>query len=186
MRKTGYFRQSSSANDEFAPDDADYREPQGTESKRHGPSLKARAVALLSRREHSRLELFRKLAPHAASEEELEQMLDHLARENWQSDERFAQSLVHRQSAKHGTSRILNTLRQHGLDAENLSDLKDNLRETELDRAREVWLKKFGKAPADAKEHARQIRFLASRGFSPELLRTILRDFNDDSPEPTD
>src|SRR5690606_27629100 len=140
------------------------------------PSLKARAVALLSRREHSRQELFRKLSPHAENPEELEQLLDTLARENWQSDERFAQSLVNRTAARQGSSRILNTLRQHGLDAESLSGLEDNLRETELDRAKEVWQKKFGRIPLDAKEHARQLRFLASRGFSPELLRTILRD----------
>ncbi|WP_353171141.1 recombination regulator RecX [Paracandidimonas soli] len=180
MRGTGSFRKPPSADDDFAPDDADFREPGSAAGKRQGPSLKARAVALLSRREHSRQELFRKLAPHAESQEALEQVLDELARENWQSDKRFAQSLVHRQAARQGASRILSTLRQHGLDAESLSELGDSLRETELDRAREVWQKKFGKAPGDAREHARQIRFLASRGFSPELLRTILREADSD------
>ena len=176
MNGSGSFRRSSSADDDFAPDDAAFRDPEQPAPKRPGPSLKARAVSLLSRREHSRQELFRKLAPHAESPEALEQVLDDLARENWQSDERFAHGLVNRQAGRQGASRILSTLRQHGLDADTLSELGDSLRNTELDRAREVWQKKFGKAPEDAREHARQIRFLASRGFSPELLRTILRE----------
>jgi|SRR5690606_1938296 len=176
MHGNSSFRKSTSASDDFAPDDADFRESDSNVSRRQGPSLKARAVALLSRREHSRLELSRKLAPHAESPEALEQVLNDLAQQNWQSDARFAQSLVNRQAARQGSSRILSTLRQHGVDAESLSQLEDNLRSTELERATEVWQKKFGEPPADAKAYARQIRFLASRGFSPELLKRILRE----------
>src|SRR5690606_15489559 len=75
--------------------------------KKKGPSLKARAIAILSRRENSRLELQRKLASHASSPEELQQLLDSLERENWLSNERFAQSLAHRRSATQGANRIV-------------------------------------------------------------------------------
>ncbi len=141
-----------------------------------GPSLKARAIAILSRRENSRLELQRKLAAYARSDDELEQLLNDLERENWLSNERFAQSLVNRRATRQGTSRIVQELRQHGLNDESIAGISQQLRGTEIDRARVVWEKKFGSAPVNAKEYAKQFRFLASRGFSAECLRRILGD----------
>src|SRR5690606_2798808 len=85
------------------------------QQERAGPSLKARAVAMLSRREHSRHELKHKLAVYAKESDDIDSLLDGLARENWQSDERFAQSLVNRRADRKGTQLILNELRQHGL-----------------------------------------------------------------------
>src|SRR3546814_2337183 len=72
-------------------------------------SLKARAVGFLSRREHSRLELERKLAPYAADAAELERVLDQLEREQWLSNQRFAQALVNR-SEEH-TSELQSLMR---------------------------------------------------------------------------
>ncbi|RTZ41115.1 recombination regulator RecX [Candidimonas sp. SYP-B2681] len=148
---------------------------------KRGPSLKARAIAILSRRENSRLELQRKLAAYASCDDELENLLDDLERENWLSNERFAQSLVNRRAARQGTSRIVQELRQHGLGDDSIAGISQQLRSTEVDRARVVWEKKFGSAPADAKEYAKQFRFLASRGFSAECLRRILGDHPQDS-----
>jgi regulatory protein len=150
---------------------------------RLGPSLKARAIAILSRRENSRLELERKLAPHAADALQLQQLLDELERENWLSNERYALSLVNRRASRQGSRRIVQELRQHGLGDEIITRIDEDLRGTELERAREVWVKKFGVAPADAKDYARQFRFLASRGFSAECLRRILGDLSDHSQE---
>ena len=73
---------------------------------RSGLSLRARAVGLLSRREHSRVELARKLSTHAQSPEELNALLDALAKEGWQSDERFVQGFVHRKAGKQGLVKI--------------------------------------------------------------------------------
>lgn len=148
--------------------------------KRAGPSLKARAVAILSRREHSRVELARKLAPHADPEDaaQLQTLLDELERDNWLSNERFAQSLVNRRAGGRGAALVLQELRQHGLADEQLADIRQQLQSTELQRATDAWYKKFGRAPVDAKDHARQLRFLASRGFSGQCLRHILADFN--------
>src|SRR5690606_4254573 len=77
------------------------------QAKRPGPSLKARAVAILSRREHSRQELKQKLAIYADESDDVDSLLDELVRENWQSDERFAQSLVNRRVDRKGTQLIL-------------------------------------------------------------------------------
>lgn len=144
--------------------------------KKKGPSLKARAIGILSRRENSRLELQRKLAPHASSADELEELLSSLERENWLSNERFAQSLVNRRASRQGASRIVQELRQHGVADDDIAKLNQQLRDTEIDRARVVWEKKFGQAPTDAKAYAKQFRFLASRGFSADCLRRILGD----------
>ncbi len=152
--------------------------------KKKGPTLKARAIAILSRRENSRLELRRKLAAHANDPEELEQLLNDLERENWLSNERFAQNLAHRRAARQGANRIVQELRQHDLGDECIAGLAQQLRDTEVQRARAVWEKKFGHPPADAKDYAKQFRFLASRGFSADCLRRILGDLPDELATP--
>jgi regulatory protein len=160
-------------------DDFETLAPAGSEEgprKKKGPSLKARAIAILSRRENSRVELERKLTPHADDPTQLQQVLNDLERENWLSNERFAQNLVHRRAPRQGTARIVQELRQHGLADDAIAALSQGLRGTEVERARAVWQKKFGQPPTDAKDYARQFRFLASRGFSAECLRRILGD----------
>lgn len=147
---------------------------------RGGLSLKARAIAYLSRREHSRVELARKLSAYCDDPAEIEQVLDALQHGNWQSDERFAEAYVQRTSARQGTMRIMQTLRQHGLHDEALGALNKQLQESEAGRARAVWQRKFGELPADAREYARQYRFLASRGFSSECVRRLLGARDDD------
>ncbi|NYT77932.1 recombination regulator RecX [Alcaligenaceae bacterium] len=149
---------------------------QASRSSRAGPSLKARAIGYLSRREHSRTELQRKLLPYAEEPESLEALLNDLERENWLSDQRFAQSLVNRRAERQGTQRIVQELRQHGLPDDAVSRIGEQLRQTELERAQAVWQKKFDQLPADSKEYARQFRFLGSRGFDPETIRRILGD----------
>ncbi len=144
--------------------------------ERVGPSLKARAVAMLSRREYSRHELKHKLAVYAKESDDVDSLLDELARENWQSDERFAQSLVNRRADRKGTQLILNELRQHGLAGDALAQLSADLTDTELERARAVWQRKFGSLPVDARNYAKQYRFLLSRGFSSDSVRRILGD----------
>ncbi|WP_238924118.1 recombination regulator RecX [Achromobacter ruhlandii] len=139
-----------------------------------GPSLKMRAVGYLSRREHARDELARKLAPHAEDPDEVERVLDALEKEGWLSTERFAQSLVHRRASRQGAARIVQELRQHGVDDAQVSELREQLRATEYERALEVWQKRFGARPEDRAAYAKQARFLASRGFAHDVIRRIL------------
>lgn len=143
---------------------------------RPGPSLKARAVAYLSRREHSRLELQRKLSAYCDDPAEIEAVLDDLQRTHWQSDQRYAQAYVHRTAGRQGAQRILGALRQQGVADGQLADLQDTLRTSEPERARAVWQRKFSAPPADARDYARQYRFLAGRGFSSDVIRRLLSD----------
>jgi len=143
-------------------------------------SLRARAVAYLSRREHSRAELAKKLAPHAESDAALQALLDALEREGWQSDARYAQGWVHRKAERYGSARIVHDLRQQGVDAERLTAIQEELRETEPARARAVWAKRFDAPPQNAREYARQARFLAARGFSHDVVRKVLGGADDE------
>ncbi|WP_026638285.1 recombination regulator RecX [Bordetella petrii] len=149
-------------------------------SKPRGPSLKARAVGYLSRREYARNELARKLQPYADDGADIDAVLDALEKEGWLSTERFAQSLVHRRAARQGTARIVQELRQHGVAEEQVAQLREGLRASEFTRAQEVWRKRFGTRPVDRAEYARQARFLAGRGFAHDVIRRLLGGDVDD------
>lgn len=171
---------------------------------RPAPTLKARALGYIAQREHSRVELRRKLlaavarqvrraaavqerdpvaAPRAPglaapTEQELEALLDWLAERDLLSRERFVESRVHARAARFGNLRIRQELAQHGveLDAETARQLQAS----ELARARAVWARRFQAPAADAAERARQQRFLSARGFSPEVVRRVVAGADED------
>ena len=138
-------------------------------------SLKARALRLLARREHSRLELRRKLASHAATSDEADRVLDELERTGLLSGQRFAESLVHRRAGRFGLRRIEQELGAHRLDDEVAGPVLQRLRGTERERALAAWRKRFGAAAPDAAGRAKQHRFLAQRGFAADAIGWVLR-----------
>lgn len=138
------------------------------------PSLKGRALRLLSTREHSRAELERKLASFEEEEGSLTKALDELQAKGFINEARVIESVLHRRAAKMGSARIRQELQGKGLDPEAVGAALARLQDTERERAQEVWRKKFGLPPADAKETARQMRFLASRGFGGDVIRRVV------------
>jgi regulatory protein len=138
-------------------------------------SLKGRALRYLSMREHSRLELGRKLARHAQEGEDIEAVLDFLEAGKFLSQTRFSEALVHRRAARFGNSRILSELQSHGIDGASLAGIKASLAQGEVARAVEVWSRKFGQPPADATERAKQMRFLQQRGFSHTAIQAAMK-----------
>lgn len=143
------------------------------------PSLKGRALRLLSGREHSRLELERKLAPFEEEPGSLAAALDDLQAKGFISEQRVLESVVNRRASKLGASRIKQELQAKGLDPQVVADAVQALRATELERARDVWQKKFGQAPQDADQRAKQMRFLASRGFGGDTIRRVVAGADD-------
>ena len=137
-------------------------------------SLKGRALRLLSQREHSRLELERKLASHEEEPGQLRRILDELQAKDFISQERVVESVLHRRAARLGAGRIRQELQQKGLDPERVAEAMEQLKGTEFERARSVWQRKFDAPPADAAQRARQVRFLAARGFGGEVIRKVL------------
>jgi regulatory protein len=137
-------------------------------------SLTGRALRLLSAREHSRAELERKLAPFDEPPGALARVLDTLAAKDFINEGRVVASVLNRRSAKLGAARIKHELQGKGLAPEAVAQAVNDLKASETARAFEVWRKKFGTAAATPAERAKQVRFLASRGFGGEAIARVV------------
>jgi regulatory protein len=168
-------------------------------------SLRGRALRWLAQREHSRAELARKLARYAAegtgtdngnspgadadadaeaggraadpcaAASHIEAVLDELAALGLLSDERAAASVLAAQAPRGGERRLKQALQQRGLPPELVERTLAQARPGELERARALWQRRFGTPPSDAAERARQMRFLAGRGFGADTIRRVVR-----------
>ena len=143
-------------------------------------SLKGRALRALSQREHSRLELERKLArhaedtPEATAAQQIAAALDELTALGFISEARVAESVFASQARRVGALRLKQTLQAKGLAPELVAQTVQAARSTELERAQALWQRRFGAAPADAATRVRQMRFLAGRGFDGEVVRKVV------------
>jgi regulatory protein len=169
--------------------------------KKQSPSLKARALRLLSQREHSRAELAKKLSdyislqakadrtrnaqdkdqeqrqadtPALPHEVQITAILDDFEKRGWLSDTRFAEALVRRRSERYGLRRIKDELQRAGVASDASAALLDGLKLTEFERAKELFERKFGEIAEDQKIRARQYRFLVSKGFNPEIVAKVI------------
>ena len=175
--------------------------PDSVSSKKQSPSLKARALRLLSQREHSRAELAKKLgdwvslqakadrarnaldpdqgktqadAPALSHEVQIAAVLDDFEKRGWLSDARFAEALVRRRSERYGMRRIKDELQRAGVASDASAALLDGLKHTEFERAKELFVRKFDGIAEDQKMRARQYRFLISKGFNPEIVAKVI------------
>ena len=139
------------------------------------PSLKGRALRLLSAREHSRAELEQKLKRFEEEPGSLARALDELQTKGFIDEQRVIESVLHRRAAKLGLARIKQELLGKGLDPAAIDRALKGLQLSEQERAREVWRKKFGSPPVDATDAARQMRFLASRGFGADAIGRVVK-----------
>ena len=160
----------------------------GSKKQKQSPSLKARALRLLSLREYSRKTLGAKLAESEArwarlteaesvpeaSALSIEAVLDDFEARGWLSDERFAEALVRRRSERYGVRKIQEDLQRAGVDSKQSAKLLADLKETEFERAYGLWSRKYGVKAQDQKERARQHRFLASKGFGLDVVAKII------------
>ena len=143
-------------------------------------SLKGRALRYLAGREHSRAELVRKLARHEEEPGQIERVLDDLQAKDFISEARMVASVINRRAASLGGARLRQELQAKGIDAQRVRDAVEQLKDTELERAQAVWRKRFGSAgagegaPTDTKQWARQVRFLMARGFSADVVRSVV------------
>ena len=138
--------------------------------------LRKRAIALLARREHSRAELAAKLTA-LGSREEIDAVLAELTESGLLSDARYAEAYLRSNATRFGAGRLRQTLRRKGIDGDLIeAKLAGADAPDELARARAVWARKYAAAPQDAKEWARQARFLQGRGFSTDVIRRLLKE----------
>ncbi|OFZ86690.1 MAG: hypothetical protein A2W21_00895 [Betaproteobacteria bacterium RBG_16_66_20] len=139
--------------------------------------LRARALRLLARREHSRAELARKLGPHAGSSEVVAAILDALVQKKQLSDQRYAEERVRSLSRKYGAARIRQDLKAKGVDRETIERISS---EGELERASGILSRKYRAPAATREERAKRARFLQGRGFSYDVIRQALETLKDD------
>jgi len=133
--------------------------------------LRARALRLLARREHSRAELERKLGPHAGSPAVIAGVVEALVQKKQLSDERYAEERARTMSRKYGAGRIRQELKAKGVDRETIDRISSA---GELERARAILDRKFREPAATREERARRMRFLQGRGFSFDIIRSLL------------
>lgn len=133
-------------------------------------SLKGRALKLLAQREHSRLELQRKLAAHVEEGDDLNAVLDELEQRGFISVERVVESVLRSKAGRYGAARLVHDLRSKGLDDETVRQAGEQLRGSELQRARELWRKRFGSVPVDLKERPGSCAFWLRAAFRQAWL----------------
>ena len=147
---------------------------------RPSKSLKARAIALLARREYSRTELRDKLAAGGDHEADavsaVETLLDELTALGLLSDARFAQSIVRQKSGGYSKRAIGAALKARGVAGDAAADALAGVDADDFDAMVALWRRRFGKPPANDKEKARQVRFLQSRGFALSAIFKLLRN----------
>ena len=145
------------------------------------PSLRERALRHLARRDHSRAELARKLSAHGDADE-IEAVIERMGELGLQSDTRYAEAFVRGKAGRFGASRLRSELARRGIDRDLINEaIAGECVESEADRARAVLRGRFTEPPADAREWARQARFLQTRGFAPDLIRKLLKEPYDES-----
>jgi regulatory protein len=152
--------------------------PLPSKKRKNEPTAAARALRLLARRDHTRLELERKLASRAVDPAELQALLDDFTARGWLSEARAAEQIVRTKRGRFGLARIRQALIEKGVPADLVASALHGLKETEVEAARSVWARKFdaaAAASATAAERARQVRFLQSRGFSVEVAMRVVR-----------
>ncbi len=142
-------------------------------------SIRNSALDILARREHTRLELSRKLKAKDFSDEEIEDQLDTLKQEGLQSDERYTESYVNmRRNRGYGPLKIKQELQQRGVAGELVElfvEFNDN---AWLETACQAYEKKFAAKPLDtANERAKRMRFLQSRGFTGDIIQKTFARF---------
>ncbi len=147
--------------------------------------LRERALRLLARREHSRAELKRKLAPHG-SDGETERLLDELEQAGYLSDVRYTEALARSRRGRYGSVRLAQELHAKGVADALARQALAEARAHDLEDCHALWQKRFGVRPASQQEKARQYRFLTARGFPAEVVERVLNEGGLQDPEAAD
>jgi regulatory protein len=145
-------------------------------------SVRATAIRMLARREHSRAELSRRLVARGGDPQEVERVLDALEREGYLSDARFAQMLVARKAERFGKRAIATAMRARGVDSETAKAALTTIEGAdELTHARNAWARRFKVRASDERERARQVRFLLARGYTLSIALKVVGGSDSDA-----
>ena len=138
-------------------------------------SLRAQAIRWLARREHSRVELEQKLLAKGWDKSEVREALDDLTKLGYLSDARYACALTAQKAGRYSRRGIAAELKAKGVGSLEIEGALAHARLDDEAVLTELWQRRFGRAPADEREKARQVRFLQSRGFALSAILKLLR-----------
>lgn len=153
--------------------DEERESPPGASLGKKPPSLRSKALQYLARRDYARAELRQKLLLISEDADEVDALLEDFSARGWLSDVRFAEQWTHQRGSRYGAQRLKQELRMKGVADETIASALEEISGGEEARARAIWQRKFGTFPTDMKERAKQVRFLASRGFSLDIAYKI-------------
>jgi len=136
------------------------------------------AMDLLARREHSRLELQRKLSLRDFPLPLIVTVLDQLESDNLLSDERFIEAYVRMRSRRgFGPLRIHQELLERGITQELAANAISVAQIDWCQLLRAVHMKKHGiQADTHYAAQVKQRQFLSYRGFSHDQINNVLGD----------
>lgn len=137
-------------------------------------SLRQRALDYLTKREYSYVELWQKLKPFAEEHDDIPALLEDFKKRGWLSDARFTEQIIHARQSKFGSARIAHELREKGVADHLIAEAMGQVKDNELENAKEVWRKKFKTSPKSREEWGKQARFLQSRGFGFDMIKKVL------------
>jgi regulatory protein len=137
--------------------------------------IKNDCLRLLTRRDHSRKEIQRKMAVKGYESSQVSAVIDDLAQQSWQDDTRYAESYARMRSHKgFGPVRIAYELKQQGIEAHTVDKVLQSTSDNWLNLMEQVYNKKYPESLAmDSNERAKRIRFLLQRGFSSAMITTL-------------
>lgn len=138
---------------------------------------RGRALRALARREHSARQLKTKLAARGVPEALAGEVVEDFTRRGWQSDVRFAESVIRTRVAHgYGALRIEAELSAAGIDD---ATVRRALAVADVDwsaLARAAYQRRFEGPPDGPAAWQKAYRFLAQRGFTADQTRAVLRD----------
>ena len=141
-------------------------------------------IRLLARREYGRAELAAKLLAKGGAADEIDATLDDLERRGYLSDARAAQALVQQKAGRYGRRAIAHALKERRVEPEAAKAALAAVEQgDEAADAQALWERRFGVAPKDDRERARQIRFLLARGYSTGVALAVVRKAGAGDPE---
>ena len=148
--------------------------------------MRQRALEYLGKREYSYAELGQKLKTHLDENEDFSvvtEILEDFKTRGWLSDARFTEQIVHARQAKFGVAKIAHELREKGVSQQLIETAVSQIKDNELDNAKQIWQKKFKASPTNRDEWAKQARFLQSRGFGFDTIKTVLNSKHNDNSD---
>jgi regulatory protein len=138
-------------------------------------NIRETCLRLLARREHSRKELLDKMVIKGFNKDDVLAVIDELVLQGWQNDQRYAESYVrYRMQKGAGPIRIINELRQTGIDAAIVDEIMQKTGGSWMDLLERVYVRKYKQdTSVDRNEWAKRSRFLLQRGFSTDMISAL-------------